>query len=191
MGDSLYSRRPTQPTAHLWSTMALSDQSPLRVPGLHHPQSPGPFLAADSDKAEPPGASKTPTPFPGPAPRLCPLHPTHQVHHLPLPEQSLLLPFGGLGGARRRPQLQQEEQQEAEEPPRGGGGALGAHGARRPRDARSWRGETREPGRRDHSLAPPRSEATAAGCMNAPFTRTLPSLPPLPPAPPDTRVSIQ
>lgn len=70
--------------------------------------------------------------------RLWPRRRTHQVHHLPLPEQRLLLPLGGLGGARRRPQLQQQQQQEAEEPLRGGGGRdAGAHGARRSGEARS------------------------------------------------------
>lgn len=79
--------------------------------------------------------------------RLCPRRRTHQVHHLPLPQQRLLLPLGGLGGARQRPQLQQQEQQEAEEPLRdGGGGAVGAHGARRPREARSGRRSRRRRG---------------------------------------------
>lgn len=150
--------RPTRPTSHLCSTMALSFWSPLRVPGLHHTHSPGPSLHVDSKRDTQaqarhihPAAQAVPTPnsWTYALPRLCPLHRTHQVHHLPLPEQRLLLPLGGLGGARRRPQLQQQEQQQTEEPLRaGGGGALGAHGARRPRGARS-RTRRRRPGSRD------------------------------------------
>ena len=135
MGDSLYSRRPTQPTAHLRSTMALSDQSPLRVPGLHHPQSPGPLLPADSDKAGPPRGMQDPHPLPWPCSAALSPPPDSPG---PPPPSAGAEPFASLWGCRRR----------STAPTAAAAGAAGGRGAaagRRRGPGGAWR--TAAPGR--------------------------------------------
>lgn len=161
LGDSLYfgASHPTHVPSPLFGGPLILVALSLHA-GLRYTQSPGPSFHVDWDKAGRPGVHKTYTPSCAdrsptpnrwtdsllvlPAAPAGPAPCTHQVHHLPLPEQRLLLPFWDLRGARRRPQLQKQEQQEAEQPRRGDrGGAVEAHGARRPRDVRSksrtWR----------------------------------------------------
>ena len=172
--------------------MALSYRSPSPVPGLHYPQSPGPSFPVDSDKAGPPGARKTYTPSPVPARGSVPSTGLTRSTTSLCRSRAFCFPLGvseALDGARscssrssRRPRSRCGEAVAG--PWRRM--ARGGPGTRRAGEEEE-EATTREPGR-DHSPAPPRSEATA-GCINAPFSRMLPSRP-SPSRPPDTGVSL-